>query len=141
MTNLRRNTLCALVTASAAAVAQMRPIPDGGMARVIVASSKFDVNGCLTSTGTVTEDFPEACGTFRATSRSRRRAAPLVCGPASNDTDELGFFSFEGRMATKEFQTEWFLDDTPGDETTRTLYWQGLHPDRATLIWVPVESS
>ncbi|KAH7097588.1 hypothetical protein BKA62DRAFT_596555, partial [Auriculariales sp. MPI-PUGE-AT-0066] len=112
-------------------------------------SSGFNEKACLTSNGSITQN-KSACGLFTATpvpeAKSvfdgstvnagagacgwdlKQRSAPLVCGSAT--TSQLGFYDFDGKMATQELQTEWFADGT-------TLYWQGLHPDTATLTWVP----
>ncbi|KAH7091844.1 hypothetical protein BKA62DRAFT_77603 [Auriculariales sp. MPI-PUGE-AT-0066] len=145
-------TLLASVLAST--VLAQKSIGTGSGTVVVTSTGLTGGSGCLTATGTVTTDTT-ACGTFTATSAGSGtfdgatlnagsgacgfnmtdRATPLVC--AEKTDKQLGFYSFLDKLATLEMQINWFLDETPEDSTTKTLFWQGVHPDTATLTWKP----
>ncbi|KZW00751.1 hypothetical protein EXIGLDRAFT_830429 [Exidia glandulosa HHB12029] len=140
------------------AVAAQKPI-SGQQGTVLVSTldasgSSSTPAGCLMTSGKVTGAFTN-CARFTITPPAsgnvwdgatlnagagtcgwnlKDRNGPLMCGSGSTP---LGFYDFDGKMATKELITQWDLDAVPSEAAPQTLYYQGTHPLRAVLTWIP----
>lgn len=148
-----------LIALSALVVTVVGQTPmDGTRGTVIVSTQNGTTGesvpvGCLTAAGGVAGGFP-ACALFTLTPPQsgsvwdgatidagagacgwdmQVSSGPLVCGPGAQ---ALGFYDFNGKMATLEMQTQWNIDSLPTGTAEQTLYWQGTHAYRAALTWM-----